>query len=94
VRDSNASVVIGRAIENEFMISEISVSRVHASILLQDNNFYLVDEQGKFGTLVRVCSVSRTVPQYHLPSWSDCACVKHKEAVEFAASLLLFKELP
>jgi hypothetical protein len=52
--DSNASVVIGRAIENEMMISEISVSRVHASILLQDNNFYLVDEQGKFGTLVRV----------------------------------------
>jgi hypothetical protein len=52
--DSNGSVVIGRATENEMMISEISVSRVHASLLLQDNHFYLVDEQGKFGTLVRV----------------------------------------
>jgi hypothetical protein len=47
-------VKIGRAHDNDMRISDISVSRLHATITIRDGSFYLQDEQGKFGTLVRV----------------------------------------
>lgn len=50
----NDAINIGRAPDNDMRISDISVSRLHASIKVRNGCFYLEDELGKFGTLVRV----------------------------------------
>lgn len=47
-------IKIGRGHESEMRVSDISVSRCHASIRLQGGKFYLDDENSKFGTLVQV----------------------------------------
>ena len=33
-------------------VPDISVSRYHANIEFKNNNFYLIDNQSKFGTLI------------------------------------------
>lgn len=48
------AVKVGRAHDNDMRISDISVSRLHATISIRDGSFYLEDQLGKFGTLVRL----------------------------------------
>jgi hypothetical protein len=45
---------IGRSVETDMKIADISVSRLHAYIRLKDNELYLEDNGSKFGTLVKV----------------------------------------
>jgi hypothetical protein len=45
---------IGRSVETDMKIADISVSRLHAYIRLRDNELYLEDNGSKFGTLVKV----------------------------------------
>ena len=42
----------GRGLEVDIRLSDISVSRQHATIIHENNHFYLTDENSKFGTLV------------------------------------------
>ena len=42
----------GRGLEVDIRLSDISVSRLHATIVHENNHFYLTDENSKFGTLV------------------------------------------
>jgi hypothetical protein len=44
--------ILGRGHDSDVRISDISVSRTHAKILLKDKKFYLEDTGSKFGTLV------------------------------------------
>jgi pSer/pThr/pTyr-binding forkhead associated (FHA) protein len=46
-------IKLGRGHECEIRISDISVSRNHASIKLNGDGFYIYDNKSKFGTLVR-----------------------------------------
>ena len=48
------SIKLGRANECELRMSDISVSRLHATIKLIGENFYLEDKGSKFGTLVQI----------------------------------------
>ena len=48
------SIKLGRANECELRMSDISVSRLHATIKLIGENFYLEDKDSKFGTLVQI----------------------------------------
>ena len=48
------NVKIGRSIEADVRISDISVSRNHAFIKLFEGNFYIQDNCSKFGTLLSV----------------------------------------
>lgn len=43
---------MGRANEAAIRITDISVSRLHASITYSNGSFYVKDEQAKFGTLI------------------------------------------
>lgn len=46
------TVKIGRGHESELRIPDISVSRIHAIITLENGNYVLYDKDSKFGTLV------------------------------------------
>jgi len=52
--NGKSSIKIGRGHESELRVSDISVSRCHASIRLQSGKFFLDDENSKFGTSVQV----------------------------------------
>lgn len=45
---------LGRGHESDLRINDISVSRCHAKIKLENGKFFLEDNQSKFGTLVLV----------------------------------------
>lgn len=45
---------LGRGIYCDFRISDISVSRFHATLKYEKDNFYLEDHSSKFGTLVQI----------------------------------------
>jgi len=45
---------IGRAIDNDVNIRDLSVSRYHASIKFQDNKFLLSDNNSRYGTLIHL----------------------------------------
>ena len=44
----------GRGHQCEIRVSDISVSRVHAFIRFENGNFVIVDNNSKFGTLVKM----------------------------------------
>ena len=50
------SVRIGRGVENDLRLTDISVSRIHAMIRRdpRDGSFYIEDTASKFGTLFQV----------------------------------------
>jgi hypothetical protein len=52
--EENSSIKIGRGHDCEIRITDISVSRKHAEIVLKDGDFYLADTKAKFGTLIRL----------------------------------------
>lgn len=53
--DPSKEVTIGRGRNSSIMISEISVSRIHCKISMSGDNFFLEDQDSKFGTLVSIC---------------------------------------
>lgn len=55
VTDSKKEFKMGRGHESEIRVNDISVSRCHAIIKFNsDGNFYVEDNQSKFGSLVLV----------------------------------------
>ena len=50
----NHSFKLGRGLDQEVRISDISVSRYHAKIKFMEDKFILEDNLSKFGTLVLV----------------------------------------
>ena len=51
---ANEEFKLGRGHESDIKIHDISVSRCHACISYADGEFYLKDNQSKFGTLVQI----------------------------------------
>ncbi|CAG9333531.1 unnamed protein product [Blepharisma stoltei] len=51
---NNSTVKLGRGHESDVRISDISVSRCHAIIRFENNQFILEDNNSKFGTLLQV----------------------------------------
>ena len=50
--DADVEYWVGRANEAAVRITDISVSRMHASITYSEGNYYVRDEAAKFGTLI------------------------------------------
>eukprot|EP00828_Plagiopyla_frontata_P032863 TRINITY_DN4274_c0_g1_i2.p1 TRINITY_DN4274_c0_g1~~TRINITY_DN4274_c0_g1_i2.p1 ORF type:complete len:257 (-),score=39.58 TRINITY_DN4274_c0_g1_i2:13-783(-) len=49
------TIQIGRGNDNDFKISDISVSRLHATLIMgEDKQLYIIDNSSKFGTLVKL----------------------------------------
>lgn len=51
--EENNPIKIGRGHECEIRVTDISVSRKHAEIILQEGEFYITDTKAKFGTLIK-----------------------------------------
>lgn len=51
---TKSTIKIGRGVDTDLRINDISVSRIHAFIKLENGVFYLEDNQSKFGTLVLI----------------------------------------
>jgi len=51
---SGAQVNLGRGHESDIRVQDISVSRLHASIHLENGTFRVSDRKSKFGTLIQV----------------------------------------
>jgi hypothetical protein len=47
------SIKLGRSNDSDIRLSDISISRNHALLVLQDGNFFLEDSGSKFGSLVQ-----------------------------------------
>ena len=54
--DNNLKIKIGRGHDAHLTLSDISVSRVHSILTIDNKNIYLEDNNSKFGTLVLVQS--------------------------------------
>jgi hypothetical protein len=52
VPDSNNQIKMGRGHQCELRVSDISVSRVHAYLKYENDNFLIFDNDSKFGTLI------------------------------------------
>jgi len=52
--EGKSNIRLGRGHESDIRITDISVSRCHAMIKLDKGNFYLEDNNSKFGTLVHM----------------------------------------
>lgn len=52
--EENVPIKIGRGHECEIRITDISVSRKHAEIILKEGEFYIADTKAKFGTLIKL----------------------------------------
>lgn len=49
--EPNKKFSLGRGHESDLRINDISVSRLHATLMYKDGNFVIVDQRSKFGTL-------------------------------------------
>lgn len=58
---------IGRRVSNDITISDISVSRVQASITLKNDRIYVEDCDSKFGTFIKVLSTIAIPLNFKLP---------------------------
>lgn len=56
--DKNIQLKIGRGHESNLTLSDITVSRVHCLLTIENKNIYLEDNYSKFGTLILVQSPS------------------------------------
>lgn len=52
--DENNVIKLGRGHQCEIRMTDISVSRIHAEIRFKNNQFYIVDNNSKFGTLIKL----------------------------------------
>jgi pSer/pThr/pTyr-binding forkhead associated (FHA) protein len=52
--DNTNEFKIGRSVETDMKIADISVSRIHAYIRIKQGKLTLEDNGSKFGTLVRI----------------------------------------
>ena len=73
---------MGRGHECEIRITDISVSRKHAYIKSQNNEFYILDNNSKFGTLVRDETMSFEVRKEY-----------ERKAIQIGRTLLEFQVL-
>lgn len=56
VPGENEPIKLGRGHHCDLRISDISVSRIHAFLRYQDNQFLIFDNESKFGTLILLSS--------------------------------------
>ena len=56
--DNNEKIKIGRGHGAEITLSDISVSRIHSILTIENKNIYIEDNNSKFGTLILVQSPS------------------------------------
>jgi hypothetical protein len=64
--DKSDEFKIGRSVDTDMKIADISVSRVHAFLKIRDGHLYVEDNGSKFGTLVKLRKPARLVKASNL----------------------------
>ena len=77
----NSEITIGRAVDNEIFLDDITVSRKHARIMHTENNFEVQDLSSLNGTYLNNKSVAK-------------AMLKHGDEVQFGKFHMLFVQNP
>ncbi len=54
---------VGRRVTNDITVSDITVSREHALLLVVDNEVYLKDSDSKFGTFQMISKLKKLKPR-------------------------------
>ena len=92
--DNSEKIILGRGHDSDVRINDISVSRVHASIILNDGQIFLKDLKSKFGTLAllkddievqekKIClQIGRTYAEAALMTYADYQKLKSKYIYE------------
>lgn len=52
--DQSSEFKIGRSVDTDMKIADISVSRIHSYIRIQDDDLIIEDNGSKFGTLIKI----------------------------------------
>jgi predicted component of type VI protein secretion system len=52
--DKTYEFKIGRSVDTDMKIADISVSRLHSHIRIVDDKLYIEDNGSKFGTLIKI----------------------------------------
>ncbi len=88
--ESQEKIILGRGHDSDVRINDISVSRIHASIILSEGQVWLKDLKSKFGTLAllkediqvyekKIClQIGRTYAEAALMTYSDYQKLKTK----------------
>ena len=74
--NTSKDIVIGRGGQSDLKLEDISISRMHCKVKFCDNQFVLVDNNSKFGTLIELLGPQRLSFQ--------------KEAIQFGRSVFSF----
>lgn len=90
------SISIGRASNSDMKLSDISVSRNHAEIILKNNSFQLIDNKSKFGTLINSSHHLSILPNKPLVIQKRQINLKFKMSPKICSILTCYnpKELP
>lgn len=63
--DKSNEFKIGRSVDTDMKIADISVSRIHSFIKIKDKRLYVEDNGAKFGTLLKVRDPIELIQQGH-----------------------------
>ena len=74
VLSKKSSFNIGRRINNDITVSDISVSRKQATIRMKENKIFLEDGDSKFGTFVKVRGAYKISPYQKIPIQIEKKC--------------------
>ena len=82
---------VGRRINNDITVSDISVSRKQATILLEGDKVFLEDADSKFGTFVKINGLLKIKKGDRLPIQIEKKCffIKHESRFSCLQSCLL-----
>lgn len=88
--ENDEKVLLGRGHDSDVRINDISVSRIHASLILSEGQIFLKDLKSKFGTLAllkedievfekKIClQIGRTYAEAALMTYADYQKLKSK----------------
>ena len=74
VLDKKEEFLVGRRINNDITVSDISVSRRQASIKFKDDKVFIEDGDSKFGTFVKIVGPYKVKMGERLPIQIEKKC--------------------
>lgn len=84
-------VKIGRASDSDFRLSDISVSRNHAQVMIHQSGYYLFDTKSKFGSLIKAYKTVGIFPHKTFVINKNKICISFKMKLKFWSLLLCYK---
>lgn len=75
VLSAKSEFLVGRRVNNDITVSDISVSRKQAAIHFRNDRVFVEDCDSKFGTFVKITSSLKIEPNIRLPIQIEKKCL-------------------